>query len=243
MGKTWALNFVLTVAALIVFALFHVNRYSVKEQPIPVFHEQCQQCGSRWESLFKPTKPMTHCPNCPLSEEEFEEAKRLLRTIEEIKQQEMKKNDYLQTPVRIWKPLGPFDLDPCAGESTEIGRVNWCDSRGENGLERNWFGQVFVNPPFSQKQLWIEKMVEHGKGVLILPERGSAPWFGPLAISAGRYFVMGKKISFVGGSSSNNVGSCIFPFGKKAIKKVLESGLPGHFVTVKKFVSREKSIL
>lgn len=49
---------------------------------------------------------------------------------------QLKKNDILQTPAHIWKPLGPFDLDPCAGEFTQIGKVNWWDGRGENGLER-----------------------------------------------------------------------------------------------------------
>lgn len=148
------------------------------------------------------------------------------------------KNDCLRTPKYIIDALGPFDLDPCAGEYTNIGDVNYWDGNGENGLSLSWFGFVWCNPPFSQKEIWLEKMINHGNGILILPERGSAPWFGPLAEKAGCYFVMGKKINFEGGSSSNNLGSILFPFGEIAVKRIKESGLPGHFVRVDWFRPR-----
>lgn len=81
-------------------------------------------------------------------------------------------------------------------------------------------------------------MIRHGNGILLLPERGSSPWFGPLAKACGCYFVMGRRINFIGGSSSNNVGSVLFPFGKLAIEKIKNSGLPGHFVRVEWFRPR-----
>lgn len=150
----------------------------------------------------------------------------------------MKKNDALQTPPWVYEPLGPFDLDPCSGLNTKIAKVNWAIETGMDGLKNEWFGTVWCNPPFSQKELWADKMIRHGNGFLILPERGSAPWFGPLAEKCGRYFVMGKKINFIGGPSSNNLGSVIFPFGQPAIGRLFESGLPGHFVEVLKFTKR-----
>lgn len=152
----------------------------------------------------------------------------------------MKKNDCLQTPKWLYSSLGTMDLDPCAGIDTVIASVNWAIERGENGLERGWSGFVYCNPPFSQKEAWAKKMREHGNGILILPERGSAPWFGPLALSAGRYWVMGKKINFVGGPSSNNLGSCLFLFGEEAAARVVSGGVPGHLVEVKTFRARSK---
>jgi hypothetical protein len=151
---------------------------------------------------------------------------------------ELKKNDVLQTPEWIYKSFGLFDIDPCAGENTNIATTNWRGGRNENGLEKKWSGFIWCNPPFSQKEIWIKKMIAHNNGILILPERGSAPWFGPLAESAGKYFVMGKKINFIGGSSSNNLGSVLFPFGGEAVKRIENSGLPGHFVDVKWFKPR-----
>lgn len=147
-------------------------------------------------------------------------------------------NDKLQTPEYVFKTLGRIDLDPCSGENTKIGSVNLWDGRGDNGLLTDWTGFVYCNPPFSQKELWIEKMIKHGNGILLLPERGSAPWFGPLAKAAGKYFVMGKKIDFIGGTSSNNVGSVLFPFGEEATRRIKNCGLPGHFVIVEYFKPR-----
>lgn len=154
----------------------------------------------------------------------------------------MKALDTLQTPNYLIEALGLFDLDPCAGENTKIGSVNWWIGRGENGLQNDW-GQLFAycNPPFSEKEIWIEKMLTHNNGILILPERGSAPWFGPLAERLGCYFVMGKKINFIGGPSSNNIGSVLFPFGAEAVHRIFESGLPGHFVSVKFYRERKTS--
>lgn len=152
----------------------------------------------------------------------------------------MTKNDILQTPEWVYKALGPFDLDPCAGENTRIAEINLWDGRCENGLTKDWLGGQFVwcNPPYSQKELWIEKMIDHGHGILILPERGSAPWFGPLARSCRNYFVMGKKINFIGGSSSNPLGSILFPFGHEAIDRIVFSNLPGHMNHVNWFRPR-----
>lgn len=150
----------------------------------------------------------------------------------------MKENDCLETPNHIIDALGPFYMDPCAGPTTSIGVVNYsggiCD-----GLELPWEGIVWCNPPFSEKEKWIEKFVSHGCGILILPERGSAPWFGPLAAKCGCYFVLGKKINFVGGKTSNNVGSVLFPMHYTAVNRIKKSGLPGHFVEVKWLTPRK----
>ena len=153
---------------------------------------------------------------------------------------ELKRNDCLKTPPEIYLSLGHIDLDPCAGVDTIIGTTNYEIDRGYDGLLLPWWGFVYCNPPFSQKEVWGKKMVEHGNGILILPERGSAPWFGPLAIAAGKYFVMGKKINFIGGPSSNNLGSVLFMFGDEAVRRVAESGLPGHMVDVLNFTPRKE---
>ena len=157
-------------------------------------------------------------------------------------QQKLKKNDCLMTPPEIIMNLGVVDLDPCAGPSTYIGKTNYAIERGEDGLKLPWKGFVYCNPPFSQKERWAEKMAEHGNGLLILPERGSAPWFGPLALTAGKYFVMGRKINFIGGPSSNNLGSVFFPFGDEAVNRVRNWDLPGHLLTVEFYRNRESVV-
>lgn len=151
---------------------------------------------------------------------------------------DLKKNDCLQTPEWVWKPLGKIDLDPCAGEHTRIGAANYALERGEDGLSLPWSGFVFCNPPFSQKEIWTEKMLAHGNGLLLLPERGSAPWFGPLAKRTRHYWVMGQKINFIGGPSSNNLGSVFFPMGSEAMWRLANSGLPGHMAFLSMYQPR-----
>ena len=96
----------------------------------------------------------------------------------------LKPNDCLKTPEWVYSKLDTVDLDPCAGPDTFIGVTNYALERGEDGLVLPWHGFVYCNPPFSQKEIWAERMRLHGNGILILPERGSAPWFGPLALGA-----------------------------------------------------------
>ena len=76
-------------------------------------------------------------------------------------------NDNWQTPDTVWQTIDRFheiDTDPCAGcemtgEETHIGSSeNIRPPR--NGLDSEWPGVVFMNPPFSQKKQWLKKAVE-----------------------------------------------------------------------------------
>lgn len=149
----------------------------------------------------------------------------------------MLKNDCLTTPKWVYKPLGSIDLDPCAGVDTNIGTNNYRLEDGRDGLILPWGGFVFCNPPFSQKELWIERMKTHGTGILLLPERGSTPWHGPCAESCTYHFTMGKKINF-GGGSSNPTGSTLFLFGEDAKQRVIDSGLTGTLNKVLRYTPR-----
>lgn len=75
------------------------------------------------------------------------------------------KKDLWQTPSRIIDPLQEhigIDLDPCAGEGTDIGDVNFYPWETD-GLEASWDvtgdGDVsaYVNPAFSAKKVWLQK--------------------------------------------------------------------------------------
>jgi len=90
------------------------------------------------------------------------------------------KKDAWRTPPKLYEPIAEridgFDLDPCAGpepehielpedkephpdlEPTEI--AEWNVTLPTDGLEIDWVGDVWLNPPFSQKADWLEKAVE-----------------------------------------------------------------------------------
>ena len=77
--------------------------------------------------------------------------------------------DECYTPKYIFDALGvEFDLDPC---SPEVGGVVPAQHRYHlpgDGLSVNWFGFVWVNPPYSKPAPWVEKWLNHGNGLLMV---------------------------------------------------------------------------
>lgn len=41
----------------------------------------------------------------------------------------------------------------------------------ENGLTAEWSGSVWLNPPFSSKRAWYQRLVDHGDGIALMPSR------------------------------------------------------------------------
>jgi phage N-6-adenine-methyltransferase len=52
-------------------------------------------------------------------------------------------------------------------------------TKDENGLKQNWKGErVWCNPPYSDPEPWVKKVVESGcTAVLLIPAYTSSPWF------------------------------------------------------------------
>ena len=88
-----------------------------------------------------------------------------------LRKQNYKPNDEYFTPSWIFELLNlNFDLDVSSPE----GGVDWIPAdnyytENDNGLEKPWFGKVWMNPPFSKQRPWIEKFIEHKNGIALLP--------------------------------------------------------------------------
>jgi hypothetical protein len=88
----------------------------------------------------------------------------------------MKSADWLTPPEWI-SLLGPFDLDPACPH-----KMPWSTARcmyfGAGGLEKEWYGRVWLNPPFGQQAaLWLSKMAQHGNGIALIPARTETAMF------------------------------------------------------------------
>jgi hypothetical protein len=81
--------------------------------------------------------------------------------------------------------LGAIDLDPC---SNSQGHPNVPAARhytrAQNGLERSWYGRVYLNPPYGRAiRQWVQKLVrayELGQvteALALLPARTDTGWF------------------------------------------------------------------
>ena len=98
-------------------------------------------------------------------------------TLFEMSQEQLTSDDYY-TPPEFFDDLGlHFDIDVAA----PAGGCDWIPAntyfdQTANGLTSDWYGNVFMNPPFSQTALWVDKFIKHGCGVAIVPVT-RAHWF------------------------------------------------------------------
>lgn len=89
-----------------------------------------------------------------------------------------------QTPPEIVRALGKFDLDPCAAprQFYRTARVMW--KKGDDGLHQEWFGRVWLNPPYTSSGLAVasKKMADHRNGIALLPVKFATKWFNESVI-------------------------------------------------------------
>ena len=68
------------------------------------------------------------------------------------------------TPRYITQALGEFDLDPCAATDMPWyhAATNWTEE--DDGLSKEWFGRVWLNPPYGRyTATWMKRLAEYGK--------------------------------------------------------------------------------
>jgi len=87
-------------------------------------------------------------------------------------------NDEHYTQPWVFERLGvKFDLDVCA----PCGGVSWIPAEHtycilNDALQQRWYGKVWMNPPYSKPAPWVDKFIENGNGIALLPvTRGM--WF------------------------------------------------------------------
>lgn len=142
------------------------------------------------------------------------------------------------TPRWLLDRLGPFDLDPCAGDPRpwDIATANLTEA--DDGLSLFWSGRVFLNPPFDRYQVgrWIERLAEHGNGIALLHARTEAAWFEPIWAKADAVLFMADRIKFCredGSEHSVNSGAppVLIAFGHANERALRQAKIPGWIVT------------
>lgn len=139
------------------------------------------------------------------------------------------------TPPDLLKALGKFDLDPCC----PVG-MPWRTARRQftiRGLEREWKGRVFLNPPYGQQiGSWLAKLADHGDGIALVPARTEVEsWFWPLIWErADAVFFFRGRLYFrrLDGSKVGNAGhgSVLAAYGDRNTLSILNSGLAGRLI-------------
>lgn len=113
----------------------------------------------------------------------------------------MGKSDEWYTPKYIFDALAcDFDLDVSAPiEGPRYVPAKSWHSLPNNSLEMNWYGRVWMNPPFGGRNglvPWLDKFIKHGNGIALTPDRTSAPWWQYTANRTHAVLFISGKVQF-----------------------------------------------
>ena len=128
--------------------------------------------------------------------------------------------DEWATPPRVTRELahavGGFDLDPASG-AERAPHADETYTAEQNGLAQPWFGSVWCNPPYSEKEDWIKKALGERDRcdviVMLLPVDTSTQWFHNYTTEADAVVFIEGRLAFGDAESTANFASMFVVFG------------------------------
>jgi hypothetical protein len=145
-------------------------------------------------------------------------------------------NEWL-TPLEIIRGLGEFDLDPSSPINRPWDTAKHHFTIKDDGLSQDWFGRVWMNPPYGNlTKSFIKKLKEHGNGIALIFARTDNKMFHEHIFGcADSIFFFGYRLNFYdvrGEKPSNNGGapSVLVAYGNNNTKAIEKSGLKGYLV-------------
>lgn len=139
-------------------------------------------------------------------------------------------SDEWYTPDHLVTALGPFDLDPATSVHRGLQLAPKFFTVQEDGLVQEWYGRVWLNPPYSDIRPWVRRMIEHDNGVLLCFSRTEAVWFQDLVEHCGYVFCLRRRTQFHRPGRDKQacpMGTVLFPFGVQNVEALRVSRIPG----------------
>ena len=145
-------------------------------------------------------------------------------------------SDIWLTPKWLIDATGPYDLDPCAhlvDGKPIVPTARDYITEEQNGLTSPWYGDVFVNPPYSNLNEWLQKCkYEHSgndavNSIMVLcfartetkAFQNNLYWCDGINLIKGRI----KFLNQFGVEQGNgNAPSVLIAFGARAYEKLRE---------------------
>lgn len=140
------------------------------------------------------------------------------------------------TPPDLVKKLGEFDLDPCSPVNAPFLHAKHNYTIEENGLNKEWFGRVYCNPPYGKHmELWMNKLAQHGNGIALIFARTETRCFfeNVWDKADGLLFVKGRiRFYHVSGEQGGTPGapSVFVAYGKNNALALKHSGIEGKYL-------------
>lgn len=149
-------------------------------------------------------------------------------------------NDEWLTPRYILDSLGVFDLDPCSPMHRPFDTAKNHYTIGEDGLIKEWFGRVWVNPPFNryERPHWMRRMSEYGNGIMLIPAACETRAFKQYVFGKCHGILMlSKRPKFLNVKGEEAKGSaggtiCLIAYGEINLEVLKNSGLGATLVQV-----------
>lgn len=148
--------------------------------------------------------------------------------------------DEWYTPRYITDALGEFDLDPCAPATVPEGFPSVAKHNftiDDDGTRKDWshYGRVWLNPPYSNVNPFIEKMCEHNNGIALLFNRQDTKiWQQRIAKTATAMLFLSGRVKFVQPDGTLKAGatcgSVLIAWGRENADALRNSGLDGFYV-------------
>lgn len=87
------------------------------------------------------------------------------------------RTDEWLTPPEIITELGPFDLDPCSPKNRPWPTAKKHYTFIDNGLMLPWKDRIWLNPPYSSLDPWLNRMAIHMNGTVLIFNRSDTNTF------------------------------------------------------------------
>ena len=105
--------------------------------------------------------------------------------------------------------MGSIDLDPASNEhANKTVKAAHIFTEEDNGLEQEWFGNVWLNPPYSSTlvQLFADKVAERGfeQAVVLVNNATETKWFRTLVDNADAIVFKTGRIKFLKHDGQHN---------------------------------------
>jgi hypothetical protein len=114
--------------------------------------------------------------------------------------------------------LKVIDVDPCSNGNTIPATTHF--TKKENGLEQDWKGTVYMNPPYGGEiKDWIIKLLEEWESgntteaIALVPARTDTDWFS--RIDAHPWCAIRGRLKFSGHKNSAPFPSAVFYLGSE----------------------------
>lgn len=143
------------------------------------------------------------------------------------------------TPPDLVKKLGDFDLDPCTPVNPPFVHAKTNFNINDDGLKKQWFGRVYMNPPYGKgMEKWMKKLKIHGNGIaLIFARTETKCFFNHIWNDAHAVLFVKGRIKFYNtdGEQKGTPGapSILIAYGKENADLLEQAHIEGKFIRLK----------